>query len=49
MIEDYWVGSLHFSEPFGDDTLARLNALPPIQARNGKPTRSGRNMSPFTR
>ncbi len=36
MIEDYWVGSLHFSEPFGDDTLARLNALPPVQARNGQ-------------
>lgn len=49
MIEDYWVGSLHFSEPFGDDTLARLNALPPFKPATAKPTRSGRNMSPSTR
>jgi hypothetical protein len=32
---DYWVGCLHFSEAFGDETIARLNALPPIGAVDG--------------
>ncbi len=35
-IEDYWVGSLHFSESFGDDTVSRLNALPPVTACDGR-------------
>jgi hypothetical protein len=35
-IHDYWVGSLHFSEAFGDDTVERLNALPPIEAADGQ-------------
>lgn len=35
-IHDYWIGSLHFSETFGDDLVARLNALPPIQALDGQ-------------
>lgn len=34
-IKDYWVGSLHFSEAFGDDLLNRLNDLPPITAVDG--------------
>ncbi len=29
-VQDYWVGSLHFSEAFGDDAVQRLNALEPI-------------------
>jgi hypothetical protein len=33
---DYWVGSLHFSDVFGDETVERLNNLAPIQATNGK-------------
>jgi hypothetical protein len=32
---DYWVGSLHFSEVFGDETVRRLNDLAPIQACDG--------------
>ncbi|AGY59843.1 ATP-grasp domain-containing protein [Gloeobacter kilaueensis] len=35
-IHDFWVGSLHFSEAFGDDTVARLNALAPITACDGR-------------
>jgi hypothetical protein len=33
--QDYWIGSLHFSEAFGDDLLQRLNDLPPITAVDG--------------
>jgi hypothetical protein len=32
---DYWVGSLHFCEAFGDETVRRLNDLPPVMARDG--------------
>lgn len=35
-IHEYWVGSLHFSETFGDDTVERLNALPVIRAVDGQ-------------
>ncbi len=35
MAVDYWVGSLHFCEPFGDETVRRLNELPPVLARDG--------------
>jgi hypothetical protein len=34
-IHNYWVGCLHFSEAFGDDTVQRLNALAPIEAVDG--------------
>ncbi len=36
MIHDFWVGSLHFSETFGDETIHRLNNLAPVTAKNGQ-------------
>lgn len=36
MTEDFWIGSLYFSEPFGDDLISRLNLLPPITTLKGQ-------------